>query len=72
MSAQYPGGGVLGQDLYSLMNDWRIQEDCWGFPVPLRVIYRDRESNWYMSTFLLEQNGGRRGGAGDNLPCSTT
>jgi hypothetical protein len=61
LSAQYPGGGVLGQDLYSLMNDWRVEADCWGFPVPLRVVYRDSASNWYMSTFLLEQNDAGRG-----------
>lgn len=42
--------------LFDVMNEWRSQADCWGFPLLLRIIYRDSKSNWYMSTFFLEQH----------------
>jgi hypothetical protein len=47
----------LNADLFDLINKWRAEADCWDAPLLLRIVYRDKNSNWFMTTFMLEQHG---------------
>lgn len=54
LTVSEPGGTMVGADLYTVIDTWRKQADYWAFPLLLRIVYRDNDASWYMTTCLLE------------------
>jgi hypothetical protein len=49
----------IGIALFNAIREWQECSENWAFHLPVRIVYRDFENKWYVTTVELEPDPGR-------------